>query len=139
MIEIRTDEHSKPLTPDGPHDHEGTRAIADGIDEAFRLLNYATMRNGLAYPSDVYSMCGALSSALASFPQALQQITDWMKTEVAQGFAIENPSYGHHDGDSAAAYEDLADSLSAAAQVAHSLSRHLNQAQSAVAGMESAR
>lgn len=140
MIEIRTDEDAKPITPDGPHDYEKTRAIADGLHEAFRLLNYATMnRGGLTYPSDIYSVLGSLSAALNLFPQALDQMGQWLAAETADGYVRENANYGGHGGDAEAAVADVRTLLLAAAQNATTLADRLGKAQSAAAGLESTR
>ncbi|HEY0936703.1 MAG TPA: hypothetical protein VGD91_23595 [Trebonia sp.] len=139
MIEIRADRDSQPVHPDGPHDHESTRAVASGIDDAVRLLNYATMsRAGLTYPSDVYDVLGALAAAAAKLPQALDQMTAWITAQTDAGQVRENPGYGHHGGDAAAAAADLAAKTSEAAMLANALSGCLAEAQSATSGLEAA-
>ncbi len=140
MIEIRTDADAKPAHPDGPHDPDQTRAIASGIDQAFRLLNYATMsRYGLSYPSDVYSVLGELSGAVAKLPQALHQMSQFINAEVAEGRARENAEYGNHGGDAQAAYGALAAAVREGSALATDLGRVLDRAQAAVRGLESTR
>lgn len=140
MLEIRTDENARPANPDGPHDHQQTRAIADGIHDAFRLLNYATMHpQGLQSPSDVYSVLGTLASAVSLLPQSLHQMSQWIGQEVAQGAARENPSYGPHCGNAEAAYAALAAVVREASGTATDLGRLLDKAQAQTRGLESAR
>lgn len=144
MIEIRVEEGAAPVRPDGPHDHESTRAVAAGIDEAFRLLNYATMPGrggypGLRFPSDVYSVLGELSAAFGKFPQALDQMRQFIAAEVSEGWARENPHFGPHGGDAEAAHVALAASLTEASAYAQALAQALGTGQSAVRGMESTR
>ncbi|RFS84124.1 hypothetical protein D0T12_18365 [Actinomadura spongiicola] len=139
MIEIRADEHDQPITADGPHNHERTRAVAAGIDTAFRLLNYATMSpTGLAYPSDVYSVLGELSSAIHKLPQALQQMDEFITNQVGSGQAREHPKYGPYDGDANAAARALASVTREASVAASQLGRLLGEAQSTVRGLEAA-
>lgn len=141
MIEIRTDEHAKPAHVDGGHNHEQTRAIADGISEAVRLLVYATMpeKRGLKYPSDIYSVLGSLAGALHTLPQALQQMSEWTASEVAAGHARENPGYGPHGGNAEAAATALTSALQEAARAANKLGGLLTEGQSATRGLESTR
>lgn len=140
MIEIKIEEDDKPLSPDGVHSREGTRAIASGIDEACRLLNYATMSSqGLTYPSDVYSVLGALAAAMGKTPQALRQMDAWMKDQVATGQARENAHYGAHGGDAQHAYEAMSGALRYASGLAAELGNALASAQAALSGMESTR
>jgi hypothetical protein len=138
MIQIKTSANARPLTPDGPHDSEGTRAIATGIDAAFRLLNYATSpeKNGLVYPSDVYSVLGELTTAIGKLPQALQQMSQFIGAQVADGAARENPHYGRHGGDAEAAHGELAATVRQASGLATDLARLLGKAQSATAGLD---
>ncbi|WP_433474946.1 hypothetical protein ACQPZP_40765 [Spirillospora sp. CA-142024] len=139
MIEIRAAEHDRPVTADGPHDPEGTRAVAAGIDATFRLLNYATMSpNGLAYPSDVYSVLGELSAAAAKLPQALAQMAQFITDQVTSGQAREHPSYGRYGGDADAAARALASVTREASTAAAGLGRLLGEAQSTVRGLEAA-
>jgi hypothetical protein len=140
VIEIRTDADAEPAHPDGPHDHEQTRAIASGIDDAVRLLNYATMsRYGLRYPSDVYSVLGELSGAISKLPQALRQMSQFIGAEVAEGRARENADYGRHGGDAQAAAGALAAAVREGSVLATDLSRVLDRAQAVVRGLESTR
>lgn len=140
MIEIRTDEHADPAHPDGPHDHEQTRAIAEGANEAIRLLNYATMsRDGLRYPSDVSSVLGDLIGVVGKLPQSLDQMVNWIVSEVDKGHVRENADYGKFSGDTKAAVGSLGAALFDAAARAADLQRALSDAQVAVGGMESTR
>lgn len=140
MIEIRISEHDRAITPDGPHNPDGTRAIAAGIDAAFRLLNYATSpeKNGLTYPSDVYSVLGELTAAIGKLPQALQQMSQFIGKQVDDGAVRENPHYGKRSGDAEAAHGELAAAVRQACVVATDLAWLLSKAQSAVAGLEAA-
>lgn len=139
MIEIRTDENAEPAHPDGPQNPEQTRAIASGIDDAFRLLNYATMGAGLRYPSDVYSVLGQLSGGIAKLPQALEQMRAWIAREIAEGNARENAHYGEHGGDANAAHAALDKAVREATVHAMALGRALQDGQAAMRGMESTR
>jgi hypothetical protein len=137
MIEIRVDEDDRPITPDGPHSPERTRAVAEAIGAAFRLLNYATMSTrGLRWPADVYSVLGELAAAIDKLPQALRQMTEFIGDQVAQGRATENPSYGTHSGDAEAAHVDMAAAIQEATNDAANLAGWLRRAQSAVRGLE---
>lgn len=137
MIEIKVFGRDQAASSDGPHDNEMTRAIAAGIDQAFRLLNYATMRDGLTYPSDVYSVLGELSAAMNKLPQALHQMTQFIGAQVSEGKTRENPDYGRHAGDAEAAYGELAVTLREGSVAATDLGRLLDRAQAAVRGLES--
>ncbi|MFI0374237.1 hypothetical protein ACH35V_40810 [Actinomadura sp. 1N219] len=139
MIEIRADEHDRPVTADGPHNNERTRAVAAGIDAAFRLLNYATMStNGLTYPSDVYSVLGELSAAVSKLPQALRQMAEFIDGQVTSGQAREHPDYGRYGGDADAASRALTSVTREASAAATNLDRLLSKAQSTVRGLEAA-
>jgi len=140
VIQIKVSEHDQPVSTDGPHDPEATRAIAAGIDSAFRLLNYATMsHNGLAFPSDVYSVLGELSAAVNKLPQALHQMTQFINTQVTEGHARENPHYGSHSGNTRAAYAQMAAASRDACARADDLAWLLGKAQTAISGLESTR
>jgi hypothetical protein len=137
VIEIRVDEHDPPITPDGPHSPDRTRAVAEAIDAAFRLLNYATMSpSGLRYPADVYSILGELAAATDKFPQALRQLTEFIGEQVADGRVTENPSYGTHGGNAEAAHAEMAAATREASAVVADLAGLLRIAQSAVRGLE---
>jgi hypothetical protein len=139
VIEIRADEDMEPAHPDGPQSSEQTRAIASGIDEALRLLNYATMngRNGIEYPSTVYSVLGVLAGAVGKLPQALDQMLYYIAEEVSGGRATENAYYGEHGGDALAALSELKAALTDAVGHAEALARSLGRGQSSMRGMES--
>ena len=138
MIEIiRTAEHDLAITPDGPHSPDRTRAVAEVIDAAFRLLTYATMSpSGLGWPADVYSVLGQLAAAIDKLPQALRQMTEFIGEQVADGRAIENPSYGRHGGNAEAAHAELAAATREAFLAVADLAGLLRIAQSAVRGLE---
>ena len=141
MIEIRTEENGAVAHPNGPHHHEQTRAIAEALSETARLLNYATLpgNGGLRYPSDVYSVLGSLAGMTRILPQALEQVADWIAAEVSAGRAQENPHYGPYRGDAAAAATALRSVLAEAARTANQLGGLLDEGQTAVRGLESAR
>ncbi len=126
MIEIRAEEGAPVARTDGGHDPEQTRAIADGIREAVRLLNYATMEaGGVRYPSVVYDVLGALAAAAGAMPQALMQMSAWVAGQVQEGTVREV------GGDAAASAYALAGITQEAAAAAARLQRLLDQAQSA--------
>jgi hypothetical protein len=140
VIEITVDDDDdRPVTPDGPHSPERTRAVGEAISEAFRILNYATMpeKHGLAYPGDVYSVLGALSAAMSKLPQALDQMTWFIRKQVSGGKAVENARYGKHNGDTEAAYATMLHALRAATSSAGDLERWLGEGRTALNGMES--
>lgn len=141
MIEIVTEPGAKPASPDGPHDHELTRVIAAGIDEAARLLNYATMpgNNGLRYPSDVASVLGDLSAAASKLPQAMQQMRQWLADEVAAGHARDSTHYGRYSGNTAAAIAAFCRTMDVAEEAAATLQGLLADGQSTASAMESTR
>lgn len=140
MLEIRADKDADPATPDGPHNPEQTRAIAEAISEAARLLNYTTMKNnGLRYPSDVYSVLGALHAAVLTLPQALRQMAEWVDHEVGQGAARENPHHGPHGGNADAAAAALRRAMADAKDNAEALAEALSAGQASMRGMETTR
>jgi hypothetical protein len=140
MIEIRVDQDDRPITPDGPHSPDRTRAVAEAIDAAFRLLNYATMSpRGLGYPADVYSVLGELAAAVNKLPQALRQMGQFIGDQVAHGRARENAEYGKHGGDAEAAHGEMAAVVRDASAMATELGRLLDKGQSAVRGLEGTR
>ncbi|MEU4235530.1 hypothetical protein AB0F17_65665 [Nonomuraea sp. NPDC026600] len=139
MIEIRTNDDDKPVTVNGPHSSEGTRAIAAGIDAAVRMLNYATMpgNGGIVYPATVYSVYGELIAALDKLPQALNQMATWVIEKADAGAIREHPDYGKHAGDTTAAVDELVAATGTACAKAHELVTVLGRAQSAAGGLES--
>ncbi|MCW2904121.1 MAG: hypothetical protein JWO67_6386 [Streptosporangiaceae bacterium] len=75
------------LNTDGPHSPEYTRDVGNALAEAVRVLNYATLGDapGLDNPGDAYSLLGALYTALDRFPQLLDQVGRFLKTQAASG------------------------------------------------------
>lgn len=138
MIEI-TDADGKLVSVNGPHSSDGTRAIAAGIDEAARMLNYATMpgNGGIVYPSTVYSVYGELMAALDKLPQALNQMATWVIEQADAGAIQENPGYGKHGGDTEAAVTELVAGTGTACAKVHELVMALGRARSAASGLES--
>ncbi|MFC4910916.1 hypothetical protein [Actinomadura gamaensis] len=140
MIEIRTDADARPARLDGGHHPAQTIAIADGIAEAVRLLNYATDpgKHGLRYPAEVYSVLGSLTSALGMLPQALTQISQFIGHGVADRRITENPHYGSHGGDAHAAHTEMHDAITAAIGRLGTALTSLQTAHSALSGLEAA-
>jgi hypothetical protein len=144
-IEIRVDRpedddpiKGKPITPDGPHSNWGTRAVADGIYEAVRLLNYATSadKRGLTYPSDLYEVYGSLHGAVVLLEQSLDQMADWNTTQTRAGYVRENAEYGDHGGDAGAAAADVQLATAAAVQQVRDLAAVLGKLHAATRGLE---
>ncbi|WP_084965298.1 hypothetical protein [Thermoactinospora rubra] len=63
------------LDPHHPPSADYTRQVADGMAEAVRVLNHATMHpDALPHPSTVYTLVGSLREGTAGLPQLLRQI-----------------------------------------------------------------
>jgi hypothetical protein len=75
------------LNPDGPHNPEHTREVANLFDACSKFLTYASMpgRRGLEYPADVYSLVADLYSATSRFPQVCDQLERFLEAQVATG------------------------------------------------------
>lgn len=136
MIIVKVDETSRAVQLDGPHHPDQTRAIADAISQAMRMLNYATHHgDGLAYPADVSSVFAALAEALARLPQALGQMSGWIVGGSLTGRIQEDPETGPYSGDTAAAARALASVCIEAGHVANKLSGLLSEAQNKTANL----
>jgi hypothetical protein len=137
MIEIRADQTTAPARADGPQSPGQTRAIAEGINEAFVLLNRATMpgRGGLRYPSDAYSVRGDLSAALDTLPSTLEQMHDFI-TQVVSDPAARQGLGGAPGGGDPQAPHHLAEAMQEAADLARRLARVLRTAGFAMASID---
>jgi hypothetical protein len=136
MITVRTGPHTAPATPEGPHDPEQTRAIADAVSQAVHLLNYATDSDaGIGHPADVASVYTALAEALDRLPQALDQMNGWVMLGALSGRIQEVPGTGPYRGDTAAAARALASVTTEARIVARRFSQLLSEAQTKVSGL----
>lgn len=63
------------LNIDGPHTDDYTREVASGLAECVRVLNHATLsRNGVDYPSTIYSLLGDVHAAVFGLGQLLGQL-----------------------------------------------------------------
>lgn len=120
------------LNPDGPHNSERTAEAGQLFDDCSRFLCYATMpeKGGLEYPGDAYRLIADLYAATGRLPQACEQIGEFLMAQGRRVDAYEargrNPSE-----QSAIGAARLAD----AATAAHNLTRALQAAQTAIAGL----
>lgn len=138
MIEITNDD-GEVVTATGPHSPEGTRAIAAGIDQAMRMLTYATRpgSDGIVHPNTVYDVYGDLIAAIDKLPQALRQMEEWTREQAVALAIRENPEHGKHGGNVHAAHSALHAATRAAITQAAELARVLKHAQRATSGLES--
>lgn len=64
---------------DAPHSPEQTVEVARAIEEAVRVLAYATRTNaGIGYASTLYDVAGALRTAVSGLDQVLGQAGRWV-------------------------------------------------------------
>ena len=64
---------------DGPHSPEQTVEIARAIEEAVRVLSYATRGDaGVRYASTLYDVAGALHTAVSGLGQVFRQADEWL-------------------------------------------------------------
>ena len=67
------------LLADGPHSPEQTVAVARAVEEAVRVLAYATRGDaGVRYASTLYDLVGALQQAAHGMEQLIGQVTGWL-------------------------------------------------------------
>ncbi|MEZ7005701.1 hypothetical protein [Streptomyces sp. AD55] len=95
--------------------------LADDAAEAIRALNHATQsqRPGWKYPSDAYSVVGALARMAAGLPQALDQI-GYLPESMVSNLRSDR---GTLDSDLSDTYEALADAHDAAEALRKALDR----------------
>ena len=64
-----------------------TRDLGNLLAECVRALNYSTLGDapGLEYAGDVYSLLGAVGTALERLPQLLRQSSAFVKAQAAAG------------------------------------------------------
>ena len=120
------------LNPDGPHSPESTAEAANQFDDCSRFIVYATMgeKRGLEYPGDAYRLIADLYSATGHLPQACEQIGQFLMAQGRRAGAYE--ARGRNSGEQAAIG---AARLADAATAAHNLTRALQAAQTAIAGL----
>jgi prephenate dehydratase len=116
------------LSPHGPYTPEDTLAAADALTEAVRLINHATMSDGLELPGDAYTLLGRLERAVSGLPQALKQTAAWLDVEYAAGRIGRD---GHPDAADAA--NDVHTHLDRAAAALGRAATSLAEAQAATA------
>jgi len=64
---------------DGPHSPEQTVEVARVVEEAVRVLAYATRGNaGIRYASTLYDVAGALHAAVCGLDQVFRQADEWV-------------------------------------------------------------
>ena len=64
---------------DGPHAPEQTVAVARTVEEALRVLVYATRADaGIGYASTLYDLVGALQRSAHGMEQVIRQVTGWL-------------------------------------------------------------
>lgn len=120
------------LNPDGPHNPERTAEAGQLFDDCSRFLCYATMPDsgGLEDPADAYRLIADIYAATGRLPQACEQIGGFLMAQGRRADAYE--ARGRNPGEQAAiAAARLAD----AATAARNLTRALQAAQTAIAGL----
>jgi hypothetical protein len=120
------------LNPDGPHSPERTAEAGQLFDDCSRYLVYASMpeNRGLEYPADAYRLIADLYSAAGRLPQACEQIGRFLGAQGRRADAYE--ARGRTPSEQAAIG---AARLADAATAAHNLTRALQAAQAAIAGL----
>jgi hypothetical protein len=120
------------LNVDGPHSPERTAEVGQLFDDCSRFLVYATMREkgGLEYPGDAYRLIADIYSATGRLPQACEQIGQFLMAQGRRADAYE--ARGRNPAEQAAIG---AARLAEAATAAHNLTRALQAAQTAIAGL----
>jgi len=120
------------LNPDGPHSPERTDEAGQLFDDCSRFLVYATMseKHGMKYPGDAYKLIADLYSAAGRLPQACEQIGQFLMAQGRRADAYE--ARGRNPAEQAAIG---AARLAEAATAAHNLTRALQAAQTAIAGL----
>lgn len=104
---------------DGPHSPEQTADVARAVEEAVRVLSYATRGNaGIRYASTLYDVAGALHTAVAGLDQVFRQADDWL-TDHEPELTLDAGFPGAVDD----AYQHLGDARGAAFTLARDLDR----------------
>ncbi|SEG90971.1 hypothetical protein SAMN04489712_1283 [Thermomonospora echinospora] len=116
--------------PDGPHSDDYTTDLARAFAEAVRVLNHATMRAGLHYPSTVYDMTGNLATGTAGLGQLVSQIGAFLKREATAGNLADTSGT-----DPRLTVRDAALAIQDAECAAAALADALRDIQSAVSGL----
>ena len=121
---------SYPMTPDD------VRRLALEASEAIRVLNHATMPAngcpGLAYPSDAYTVVGALAELAGRLPQLLEQTSVFLQRQLQ--FDLIDVDGGEFAGDPLGAVGTASHALeSCAARSAQHVAGALMRAQQAIA------
>ena len=121
---------SYPMTPDD------VRRLALAASETIRTLNHATMPAngcpGLAYPSDAYTVVGALAELAGRLPQLLEQTSVFLQRQLQ--FDLIDVDEGAYKGDPLGAIGTAANALEGcAARSAQDLAGALMRAQQAIA------
>lgn len=127
------------LNVDGPHTASNTVAVSRLIRECFRVLNHATLapraRKGVGTPEAAYLVVGALSDALARFPQLAEQLCDYLESEASEGRVAmsEGQFSGQGEPGAVRAMATVASELAAAKASAQALSENLEAARRVLA------
>lgn len=110
--------------------------LADLAAEAVRALNHATVpgQARLAYPSDVYDTLAALRRLAERLPQALAQLARWLDAEATAGRLTADSGRKP-----ALVLTEVADACAAGGHAADAMARDLSAAQTAAAGLATAR
>jgi hypothetical protein len=118
MTELRTD---------GPHSPEYTREVGNVLAEAVKVLNYATMGDGIECPADVDSVISAVYVAAECMPQLFGQMAAFVTRQARSGNLADTKG-----GDPVVAAGMLAIALEQAAQHAVDLAGRLHVAQTTI-------
>jgi hypothetical protein len=120
------------LNPDGPHSPERTAEVGSLLDDCSRFITYATMREkrGLDYPADAYRLLADLYSATGRLPQICSQMETFFSGQEATGRL-----YEARGRDITVQVEAAAGQFRAAAAAAQTLTKALQAAQTAIAGL----
>jgi len=118
------------LTTDGPHTPEYTRHVGNALAEAVRVLLYATLSDGLEYPSDAYTLLGALATATQRMPQLVGQLASFLEAQAAAGRLADD------SGDEPLTLvRQAARELQDAAEAAGEMAASLREAQNVISGL----
>lgn len=124
------------LRADGPHSPEYTKAVADALAEAVRVLNHATLTHvSLEYPSDVAYVAGSMATAVHGLDQLCRQLSSWLESEHEAGRVGEWVE-GPHRGDADAAVLAAKLQFENAIEAVHILADRLNSVHSATNVLE---
>jgi hypothetical protein len=122
------------LNTDGPHSPDYTKQVGNALAEAFHVLNYATLPHegapGLEYPSDVYSLLGALYTGTERLPQLMAQLTGFLDGQGDSGTLADDRGRAPGTQIAQASYH-----LGEAHTCAQEMTTALKRAQSAISGL----